>query len=434
MTVTGVDDSADDGDQGYTILLGAAVSDDNAYDGRDPNDVAVTNVDNDDVPPTVSASVSGGNFAGSQQVTLTCIDNVACAGINYTTDGATPTTNSTLFSSTLTISSTTTLKFLGVDTSDSESDIATETYVIDVTAPNVSITEPIDFATVTSLFEIDGTAGDPGGTGVALVELEITDGTRYVRELEGGDQVFSTTPSWVTATDLGGGSWSTWEYFLIIPWENNVSYTITARTTDAVGNVATTTHHFHIFSGVRQFTTLNLTLSPSSILFYGATKATIKLTVPGALNTHLAGNKILIDVSDPDGLVATIGPFITDQFGGVKVNKLGIEGNGQLDGGEDLLFNKKGTWTLQAKFEGTRALAASNSDTQMLNLPEGEDTDGDRLLNEEELALGTDPLNPDSDDDGVEDGEEVARDRNPLVNEAAVLIGIIYSILDDDAL
>ncbi|MFM8252760.1 MAG: beta strand repeat-containing protein, partial [Planctomycetota bacterium] len=45
VTVTGVDDFIEDGDVGYTILTAAAVSDDPKYDGIDPADVSVNNVD-----------------------------------------------------------------------------------------------------------------------------------------------------------------------------------------------------------------------------------------------------------------------------------------------------------------------------------------------------------------------------------------------------
>lgn len=47
VTVTGVDDSAVDGDQSYTVLLGAAASLDPDYSGLDPDDVAVLNLDDD---------------------------------------------------------------------------------------------------------------------------------------------------------------------------------------------------------------------------------------------------------------------------------------------------------------------------------------------------------------------------------------------------
>lgn len=49
VTVTGVDDSVNDGDIAYTITTAAAVSLDMEYNGRDACDVRVTNVDNDDL-------------------------------------------------------------------------------------------------------------------------------------------------------------------------------------------------------------------------------------------------------------------------------------------------------------------------------------------------------------------------------------------------
>lgn len=58
VTVTGVDDAVDDGNVGYTILLGAAVSDDPRYSGIDPADVNLTNQDNDTAGITV-ANLSG---------------------------------------------------------------------------------------------------------------------------------------------------------------------------------------------------------------------------------------------------------------------------------------------------------------------------------------------------------------------------------------
>ncbi len=42
------------------------------------------------------------------------------------------------------------------------------------------------------------------------------------------------------------------------------------------------------------------------------------------------------------------------------------------------------------------------------------DGDGDGLLDNQELALGTSPTNADSDGDGISDGAEVAAGTNPL--------------------
>ena len=48
VTVTGVDDQVNDGDQTYTIILSSVSSLDLNYDGIDPADVSVTNIDNDE--------------------------------------------------------------------------------------------------------------------------------------------------------------------------------------------------------------------------------------------------------------------------------------------------------------------------------------------------------------------------------------------------
>ena len=52
ITVTGVDDEIDDGDVEYSILTAAASSADGKYDGVDPDDVSVTNLD-DDLPNVI---------------------------------------------------------------------------------------------------------------------------------------------------------------------------------------------------------------------------------------------------------------------------------------------------------------------------------------------------------------------------------------------
>lgn len=67
VTVTGVDDDIDDGDQAYQILLAAATSMDSAFNGIDPDDVMVSNLDDDtagiSVTPTIGllTSEAGGS-------------------------------------------------------------------------------------------------------------------------------------------------------------------------------------------------------------------------------------------------------------------------------------------------------------------------------------------------------------------------------------
>ena len=56
ITVTGVDDTAVDGNQGYTIVLGVAASSDSNYSGVNPADVSVSNTDDDTAGITINAN------------------------------------------------------------------------------------------------------------------------------------------------------------------------------------------------------------------------------------------------------------------------------------------------------------------------------------------------------------------------------------------
>jgi hypothetical protein len=56
VTVTGVDDSVEDGDVTYTVVLGVATGGD--YDGINPDDVAASNTDDDTVGPAPGGACS----------------------------------------------------------------------------------------------------------------------------------------------------------------------------------------------------------------------------------------------------------------------------------------------------------------------------------------------------------------------------------------
>jgi len=64
VVVTGVDDTAIDGDKSYSIVLGPATSTDPAYDGLDANDLSVTNADNDQPLVMFSDSFEVGEWNG----------------------------------------------------------------------------------------------------------------------------------------------------------------------------------------------------------------------------------------------------------------------------------------------------------------------------------------------------------------------------------
>ncbi len=69
VTVTGADDAMVDGNQGYTILLAPAVSANSSYNGLDPADVSVVNIDDDTAEFTVAA-ISGNTTEEGGQATF----------------------------------------------------------------------------------------------------------------------------------------------------------------------------------------------------------------------------------------------------------------------------------------------------------------------------------------------------------------------------
>lgn len=70
VTVTGQDDTEEDGDQRYTILLAPAVSSDRDYDGLDPPDVSVINKDDEAVADGECGVADGQTFNEAPEVGL----------------------------------------------------------------------------------------------------------------------------------------------------------------------------------------------------------------------------------------------------------------------------------------------------------------------------------------------------------------------------
>jgi len=95
----------------------------------------------DITPPTTTASPAGGVYSTPQFVTLSCSDGAGfgCDKIYYTTDGSTPTTSSSVYSSPINIFVTTTLKFFAKDLAGNSESVKTETYTISTGAGTIEI-------------------------------------------------------------------------------------------------------------------------------------------------------------------------------------------------------------------------------------------------------------------------------------------------------
>ncbi len=78
--VTGVDDALDDGDITYTIVTGAAISADPGYNGLNPLDVSVINIDNDTAGITVSPTFGLTTTESGGTATFTVVLEFAADG------------------------------------------------------------------------------------------------------------------------------------------------------------------------------------------------------------------------------------------------------------------------------------------------------------------------------------------------------------------
>jgi|GEM_PF-7053873 len=161
-------------------------------------------------PNAPGANPGAGTYGSSQNVQLTATDNsggTGIQGIYYTTNGSSPTNSSTLYTGSISVSSDTTIKAISYDNAGNSSVVATFSYVIDTTAPTI---------TVDSLTTSDNT---PTVTGTV-------DDTTAVISITVDHHTYS-------ATNNGDGTWSA----NVTHTLSDGTYDVAATATDTVGNV-----------------------------------------------------------------------------------------------------------------------------------------------------------------------------------------------------
>jgi len=201
VTVTGVDDDTDDGDQTFTIVTAPATSSDGDYSGIDPADVSVTNTDDDTAGITV-ASISGNTdengTTASFTVALTSAptDNVSIGlSSSDTGEGTVSTSGLTFTSGDWNVAQTVTVTGVddALDDGDQAYSIVTGTATSSdsnysgVNADDVNVTNIDDDFTLTV---VTGTGGD-STTGGGVVDED-------------------NSPYAITATPSTGYSFTNW--------------------------------------------------------------------------------------------------------------------------------------------------------------------------------------------------------------------------------
>jgi len=300
----------------------------------------------DRTSPSTMASIPGGLYKTPQTVTLSCSDGAGsgCKAIYYTTDNSTPTLSSTQYSGPVMVTGTTILKVMSVDNAGNAEAGNIIIYLFDAGLPEVAIASPQDMALLDYLDEITGTATD-AGSGVALVEVQIIYGTKYMS----ASGIFTTTPAWLPA--IGTSSWS---FFMSSGiWNNNTTYTINARATDIAGNISTPVSitFTKVLVIEQAFTTLSLDPSTQAMLQNGTLNVAGKLTRLPDNGASLAGKTVTLLVTAPDATTHSITTTTYDSYGHYIFSS--VSG-----------FTQKGTYTVSASFAGTTLLAASTTESK----------------------------------------------------------------------
>ncbi|WP_306466064.1 adventurous gliding motility protein AgmC [Corallococcus exiguus] len=246
-----------------------------------------------------------------------------------------------------------TVTAVATDAAGNESAPASVTFTVDQTAPTVAITTPANGSTVGANVTVTGTTTG-GATSVTVT--------------------FQGTDYGPIAVDASGN----WSQALPGPLANG-TYTVTAVAVDAAGNTSTTaTSTF----------TVN-TAAPTVAITSPVNGSTV--TNPNVTVTGTSANATSVTVT-----------FNGTNYGPISVNASGNWSQALPGPLAD------GTYTVTAvstNGAGTNSTTATTTFT--VNTAGTVDSDNDGLTDAEEILVGTDPNNPDTDGDGIPDGIEV---------------------------
>jgi hypothetical protein len=181
----------------------------------------------DTVAPTVTVSPVAGTYGSAQTVQITSNEGT----IYYTTDGSTPTTGSTVYSASFSVSSTSTVKYLVVDAAGNQT-TGSVAYTIDTVAPDPVTALTIGTVTSTTI-PVTWTA--PSATDVSKYEVAYSSNG-------GGTYTIATSNLTAPATS-----------YTVTGLTASTSYIVRVVAIDGVGNrsTAVTVNATTIDAGIR---------------------------------------------------------------------------------------------------------------------------------------------------------------------------------------
>jgi peptidoglycan/xylan/chitin deacetylase (PgdA/CDA1 family) len=152
---------------------------DNAGNVEATNSQSIQVAATDATPATSSIACNGstcssGWYTASVSASLSAADpgGSGVAFIRYTTDGSDPSLSSPVYSAPFTVSATTTVKYRSWDNAGNVEATKSQLIRIDTTAPQVTLTSPVNGASVSGIVRLEATATD-AGSGVGRVDFYV---------------------------------------------------------------------------------------------------------------------------------------------------------------------------------------------------------------------------------------------------------------------
>lgn len=182
----------------------------------------------DNTAPQTSAVPPGGLYDSDRNVTLSTGE---ASVIYFTTDGTTPTTASAQYSSALSITTNTTLRFFAVDAAGNQEAVKSEVYVIDKDAPGaVIVTDEGSWTPSLTTLKASWTAASDGaGSGIAGYDYAVgtSAGTQDTRDWTPAGNVTSISDSSLALAEAQ-------QYFVQVRARDNVGHTGPAAASDGI--------------------------------------------------------------------------------------------------------------------------------------------------------------------------------------------------------
>jgi uncharacterized delta-60 repeat protein len=235
------------------------------------------------------------------------------------------------------------------DAAGNESEPCSVQITFDTETPVPVISSPVSGLAVTSLDYISGLVTDAlPSSGIAKIEIRLTDGLQFLTwngQWTATDSFFTLTSGEINGSDC-------YHFTRFSDWVLDKTYTITIRAADNAGNSADTTSTVTFVAGDKAYTTLSLWPTSQTIIGGGTLGVSGTLDRPGA-TINLKDRPIKLTITDPDNKDQTLDTTTYDKAGHYEIKT--ISG-----------FNKKGTWTLKASFDGSASLDAAETTKTVL--------------------------------------------------------------------